>query len=211
MARAVADVLADGGVLLAEAGTGTGKTMAYLVPAILERPARARLHRHEEPAGADLLQGSARAAGGAAGVKFTATYMKGRANYLCLHRFDQARAQHAAPAARSIAAWAATTETGDRAELEDLPDDSGLWNEISATADTCLGSECPQFQQCFVTPHAPARRRIRRRHRQSPSAVRRRGGAPELLRRGDSRLPPLGARRGASARGRRDAVLRACR
>jgi ATP-dependent DNA helicase DinG len=51
----------------------------------------------------------------------------------------------------SIAAWAATTETGDRAELEDLPDDSGLWTEIAATAETCLGSECPQHQQCFVT------------------------------------------------------------
>ena len=84
-------------------------------------------------------------------VKFRATYMKGRANYLCLHRLDQARASLTPGLMDSIAAWAETTDTGDRAELEDLPDDSGLWNEVAATAETCLGSDCPQYQQCFVT------------------------------------------------------------
>jgi ATP-dependent DNA helicase DinG len=149
MARAVADVLADGGVLLAEAGTGTGKTMAYLVPAILSgqrilvstgtKNLQEQIYFKDLPVLRKALP-----------VKFTATYMKGRANYLCLHRFEQFQAGGAMPV-EAIKTWAGTTETGDRAELEDLPEDSGLWNEISATADTCLGGECPQYEQCFVT------------------------------------------------------------
>jgi ATP-dependent DNA helicase DinG len=150
MAQAVAEVLADGGVLLAEAGTGTGKTMAYLVPAILSgqrvlistgtKNLQEQIYFKDLPALADALP-----------VKFRATYMKGRANYLCLHRLDQARARIGDGPLDSIARWAETSPTGDRAELDDLPDDSGTWNEIAATAETCLGSECPQFQQCFVT------------------------------------------------------------
>ncbi len=150
MAREVASVLAEGGVLLAEAGTGTGKTMAYLVPAILSgqrilistgtKNLQEQIYYKDLPALADALP-----------VKFTATYMKGRANYLCLHRLDQARARIGDGLLDSIASWAETSDTGDRAELDDLPDDSGIWSEISATAETCLGSECPQHQQCFVT------------------------------------------------------------
>jgi ATP-dependent DNA helicase DinG len=168
MARQVAAALAEGGVLLAEAGTGTGKTMAYLVPAILSRQRvlvstgtknlQEQIYRKDLPVLAEAL-----------GVRFTATCMKGRANYLCLHRFDQARmgaegphpgvepgslpARHSADPGlvRHIAAWAARTETGDRAELEDLPEDLPFWHDISATAETCLGAECPQFQECFVT------------------------------------------------------------
>ncbi len=149
MARAVADVLMDGGVLLAEAGTGTGKTMAYLVPAILSgqrvlvstgtKNLQEQIYFKDLP----LLQNTL-------GVPFTATCMKGRTNYLCLHRFEQFRSGSTVPV-DEIAEWARTTETGDRAELEDLPEDSGLWNEIAATAETCLGGECPQYQQCFVT------------------------------------------------------------
>ena len=150
MARDVAAVLSDGGVLLAEAGTGTGKTMAYLVPAILSgrrvlistgtKNLQEQIYFKDLPALARALP-----------IKFRAAYMKGRANYLCLHRLDQARASLPPGVVDSIAAWAEDTETGDRAEIEDLPDDSGLWQELAATADTCLGSECPQYQQCFVT------------------------------------------------------------
>jgi ATP-dependent DNA helicase DinG len=149
MARAVADVLTDGGVLLAEAGTGTGKTMAYLVPAILSRQrvliSTGTKNLQEQIYFKDLpiLQK-------ALSVKFSATYMKGRANYLCLHRFDQFQSGSTIPL-EQIAEWARSTETGDRAELEDLPEDSSIWSEIAATAETCLGNECPQYQQCFVT------------------------------------------------------------
>jgi ATP-dependent DNA helicase DinG len=81
--------------------------------------------------------------------------MKGRANYLCLHRLDQLN-DGAGPAVHDvflpmIREWSARTDTGDRAELSDLPEDLAFWNEVSATADTCLGTECPRYDECFVT------------------------------------------------------------
>ena len=180
MAAAVAHAFEDGGVLLAEAGTGTGKTLAYLIPAILSRQRvlvstgtknlQEQIYFKDIPALRDAL-----------GVPFTATYMKGRANYLCLHRLDQltGETRTTAPAARAssessssaarasgggaplalsndvflpvIREWSTRTETGDRAELEDLPEDLAFWNEVSATAETCLGAECPRYDDCFVT------------------------------------------------------------
>src|SRR4029077_1561061 len=84
-------------------------------------------------------------------------YMKGRANYLCLHKLDQLTEGALNPLAVHdvflpiIREWSKSTETGDRAELQDLPEDVAFWNEVSATADTCLGAECPQYDECFVT------------------------------------------------------------
>jgi ATP-dependent DNA helicase DinG len=146
MARQVAETLTAGGILLAEAGTGTGKTLAYLVPAILSR------HRVLVSTGTKNLQEQIffkdlPVLQDALGLKFTATYMKGRANYLCLHRYAQAPPALAA----ELEPWVRITTTGDRAELADLPEDSGVWSDVAATADTCLGSECPQYQDCFVT------------------------------------------------------------
>ena len=158
MARAVARTMADGGVLLAEAGTGTGKTMAYLVPAVLSgervlvstgtKNLQEQIYFKDLPVLREAL-----------GVPFTATCMKGRANYLCLHRFGQYRA--AADAGRQdsearvflpiLSDWAGQTDTGDRAELVDLPEDLRLWHDVSATSETCLGTECPQHAECFVT------------------------------------------------------------
>jgi ATP-dependent DNA helicase DinG len=91
----------------------------------------------------------------ALGVPFTATYMKGRANYLCLQKLDQIDGANS-PAVHDvflplIRNWAQRTETGDRAELEDLPEDLPVWSEVAATADTCLGTECPRYDDCFVT------------------------------------------------------------
>lgn len=152
MAAAVADTLANGGVLLAEAGTGTGKTLAYLVPAILNRQRvlistgtknlQEQIYLKDIPALRDAL-----------GVPFSATYMKGRGNYLCLHRLDQLRAHPAAPMdfISTIDEWRRATETGDRAELTDLPEDSSLWHDVSAISETCLGSDCPQYRDCYVT------------------------------------------------------------
>jgi ATP-dependent DNA helicase DinG len=81
--------------------------------------------------------------------------MKGRANYLCLHRLDQIN-DASGPAAFDVflpivREWAARTETGDRAELQDLPEDVPFWNDVSATAETCLGTECKRYDECFVT------------------------------------------------------------
>jgi len=156
MAAAVADVLGDGGVLLAEAGTGTGKTLAYLVPAILSRQrvlvSTGTKNLQEQIYFKDLPVLKA-----TLGVPFTATYMKGRGNYLCLHRFDALkdgaaiRSRDESAAIEAIDEWARRTETGDRAEMEDLPEDLPFWPEISAAGENCIGADCPRFNDCFVT------------------------------------------------------------
>ena len=156
MATSVADVFESGGVLLAEAGTGTGKTLAYLVPAILSG------HRVLVSTGTKNLQDQIYykdlpALRSALKVPFTATYMKGRSNYLCLHRFAEVRDcdDPRTPVERAclevVNQWVGQTETGDRAEIEDLPDDVPLWAEISATSENCLGTECPSYDDCFIS------------------------------------------------------------
>ena len=156
MAAATADIFEDGGVLLAEAGTGTGKTLAYLVPAILSRQRvlistgtknlQDQIYDKDLPALRDALE-----------IPFTATSMKGRGNYLCLHRFDDLRERNELRTPveleylESLKQWSTQTETGDRSEVEDLPDDLPIWHEIAATSENCLGSDCPQYDECFVT------------------------------------------------------------
>ena len=156
MAAGVADVLESGGTLLAQAGTGTGKTMAYLVPAILSRQ-RVLISTGTKNLQEQIFFKDLPVLREALGVPFTATYMKGRANYLCLHRFEAACEDlpHRSATDQAYLAlvreWAPQTETGDRAELEDVPDDLPLWNDLAATQENCLGTECPQYDECFVT------------------------------------------------------------
>jgi ATP-dependent DNA helicase DinG len=153
MADGVAAVLAEGGVLLAEAGTGTGKTLAYLVPAILSRE-RVLISTGTKNLQEQIFYKDVPLLRDALPVRFTATYMKGRGNYLCLHRFE---ALHEAPPAgdahhlRLIGEWARETTTGDRAEIEDLPEDLPLWKEIAASNENCIGADCPSYGDCFVT------------------------------------------------------------
>src|SRR4051794_13297560 len=154
MAAAVSRVFENGGVLLAEAGTGTGKTLAYLVPAILSRQ-RVLVSTGTKNLQEQIYFKDIPTLKQALNVPFTATYMKGRANYVCLHRLDQL-SEGNSPAAQDvflpiIREWSTRTETGDRAELEDLPEDLPFWSEVSATAETCLGAECSHFDDCFVT------------------------------------------------------------
>jgi ATP-dependent DNA helicase DinG len=154
MAAAVARVFERGGVLLAEAGTGTGKTLAYLVPAILSGQ-RVLISTGTKNLQEQIFFKDIPALRRALDVSFSATYMKGRANYLCLHRLDQIN-DTTGPAAYDVflpivREWAARTETGDRAELQDLPEDVPFWNDVSATAETCLGTECKRYDECFVT------------------------------------------------------------
>ncbi len=162
MAEAVASAIDSGGTLLAEAGTGTGKTLAYLVPAILSRT-RVLVSTGTKNLQEQIYFKDLPALQAALGVPFTATLMKGRSNYLCLHRFELYRdAVDNGASARLIDtsdrvllpvlnAWAATTETGDRAELRELPEDLSLWKDIAADAETCLGTECPRYSDCYVT------------------------------------------------------------
>jgi ATP-dependent DNA helicase DinG len=154
MAAAVAQVFERGGVLLAEAGTGTGKTLAYLVPAILSRE-RVLISTGTKNLQEQIYFKDIPALREALGIPFTATCMKGRSNYLCVHKLDQLQ-DGAGPAAHDvflpmIREWSTRTEIGDRAELRDLPEDLAFWSEVSATADTCLGAECPRYDDCFVT------------------------------------------------------------
>lgn len=160
MAEAVACAIDDGGVLLAEAGTGTGKTMAYLVPAVLSGR-RVLVSTGTKNLQEQIFEKDVPALRAALGVPFSATCMKGRANYLCLHRFEEYRSRQGVRGHRlsaddavflpAIEHWAAETETGDRAEIAELPEDLPLWHEVSATAETCLGSDCPRHAECFVT------------------------------------------------------------
>jgi ATP-dependent DNA helicase DinG len=155
MAAAVADVFAGEGVLLAEAGTGTGKTLAYLVPAILSRR-RVLVSTGTKNLQEQIFFKDLPVLRDSLGISFSATYMKGRANYLCLHRFGDLRDNGILSADEThyvqlIESWRKSTDTGDRAEIEDLPEDLPFWNDISASAENCIGADCPQFQDCYVT------------------------------------------------------------
>ena len=159
MAGAVAGAIERGGTLLAEAGTGTGKTLAYLIPAILSRQ-RVLVSTGTKNLQEQIFFKDLPTLHDALGVPFTATLMKGRSNYLCLHRLQSFEAEESdglferpekAVFLPVIQEWARTTKTGDRAELRDLPEDLPIWKEISAEAETCLGTECPRYGDCYVT------------------------------------------------------------
>jgi ATP-dependent DNA helicase DinG len=154
MAEAVAAALADHGQLAVEAGTGTGKTFAYLVPALLSgrqaivstgtRTLQDQLFHRDLP----LL-------GGALGRGVTVALLKGRSNYLCRERWlrlprelglDRAEAVLAA----RVALWAQETTAGDLAELPDLPDEHPLRERITSTRDNCTGARCAEFARCHV-------------------------------------------------------------
>jgi len=164
MAAAVAEVIEHGGTLIAEAGTGTGKTLAYLVPAILSGQ-RVLVSTGTKNLQEQIFFKDLPTLREALGRPFTATLMKGRSNYLCLHRFETYRdgvEGQTSAGGRLIESgdrvmlpivheWSKTTRTGDRAELRDLPEDLPLWKDIAADAETCLGSECPRYGDCFVT------------------------------------------------------------
>ena len=156
MAAAVADVFADGGILLAEAGTGTGKTLAYLVPAILSRQ-RVLVSTGTKTLQEQIFFKDLPVLRATLGLPFTAAYMKGRGNYLCLHRFDALkdaaaiRSRDESAAIEIIDDWSRRTETGDRAEMEDLPEDLPFWPDIAASGENCIGADCPRFDDCFVT------------------------------------------------------------
>ncbi len=155
MAHAVERALAERHHLVVEAGTGTGKTLAYLVPAVLSgrrvviSTATKALQEQIWWKDLPLLQDRC-------GLDLEAAYLKGRSNYLCLERlvrFDRAptfTVRDEASHWPSLRDWAESTETGDRAEL-DLPDQFAAWKDLSATSDTCLGRECDLYEECFVT------------------------------------------------------------
>jgi len=156
LSEAVADVLDQGGLLLAEAGTGTGKTLAYLLPAV-ELGRRVVVSTGTKNLQEQLVQKDIPLLAKALGRELSVAVMKGRGNYLCLLRFSSFtkagsfRRHEEIPVFRAVEAWAPETETGDRAEVGDLPDSVDFWREISAASENCIGQSCSLFDACFVT------------------------------------------------------------
>jgi ATP-dependent DNA helicase DinG len=154
MASAVAQTLA-GGKLVVEAETGIGKTLAYLIPAVLSGQkiviSTNTLNLQEQ-----ILKSEIPFIQEHIDPELTALCVKGRQNYLCLYRWQQfalhPQLEMFAPheTRGKIEDWLASTITGDRAELDWLEDNSPLWREISATPSQCLGSKCPNDKTCFV-------------------------------------------------------------
>ena len=155
MAMAVTQTLEQGGQLVVEAGTGVGKTYAYLVPVLLSgqralvstatKALQDQLFSRDIPRLIEVL-----------GLPIRVALLKGRANYLCLHRMEQARhsPESGQPGAQKalakIETWAQSTRTGDMAELTGLDERSSLWPLVTSTRDNCLGSSCPSYRACHV-------------------------------------------------------------
>ena len=155
MALAVADTVAHGGALVVEAGTGVGKTYAYLVPALLSGE-RVLISTATKALQDQLFNRDLPRLAQALGLPVRAALLKGRASYLCLHRLEQSRQDASAcdasltHALARVETWAQTTRSGDLAELPGLDDRSAILPWVTSTRDNCLGSHCPQFRRCHV-------------------------------------------------------------
>jgi ATP-dependent DNA helicase DinG len=166
MAAHIEQVLADQSILVAESGTGTGKTFAYLVPALLSgrkvlistgtRNLQDQLFHRDLPMVRDALA-----------LPVTTALLKGRANYLCLHRLERAELEahfsnrretgeargaglHKNSHMQCVREWGARTRSGDISELVEVPEDSDIWPRVTSTPDNCLGSNCERYNDCFV-------------------------------------------------------------
>jgi ATP-dependent DNA helicase DinG len=155
MAAVISRTLDEGGVLICEAGTGTGKTFAYLVAAVLSgkrvivstgtKNLQEQLFHRDLPRVRDALA-----------VPLESALLKGRANYLCLQRLEvhAAAAGHLEPAVSAdlatIREWAGRTRSGDCAELAEVPEGAAAWRLATSTTDNCLGGECPRYGECHV-------------------------------------------------------------
>ncbi len=154
MAGQVAEALDNDGTLVCEAGTGTGKTFAYLVPALLSgrrvvistgtRNLQDQLFHRDLPTVRKALR-----------LPVQVALLKGRANYLCVQRLKTALEEGSGSRARqhmllAVRSWADRTDSGDIAEMTEIPEDAFIWPQVTSTADNCLGQECPVFSECHV-------------------------------------------------------------
>jgi len=155
MALAVAEAIRDNAILVAEAGTGTGKTFAYLVPALLAggkvivstgtKNLQDQLFQRDLPTVRDALK-----------APVSIALLKGRANYVCHYHLERTQSdgrfatredvRHLA----KIAKYAKVTQSGDKSGLADVPENSPVWMQVTSTRENCLGQECPQYKDCFV-------------------------------------------------------------
>ncbi|WP_417066661.1 ATP-dependent DNA helicase [Niveibacterium terrae] len=155
MAQSIAAAIQGNRVLVAEAGTGTGKTYAYLVPALLSgskvilstgtKTLQDQLFHRDLPAVRDALK-----------RPVSIALLKGRANYVCPYHLERAQSEgrfqslEDAQAIHQIARWAKRTQTGDKAECNEVPEDSMAWLSATSTRENCLGQDCPHVKDCFV-------------------------------------------------------------
>ncbi len=151
MADAVAGAMSSCGRLMVEAGTGTGKTFAYLVPALLSG-ARVVISTGTRNLQDQLFQKDLPALSGALGRPVSVSILKGRSNYLCLHRMSIADDMRGQPARhlQNVRSWAGSTAKGDIGELSGIPEKSPVWPQVTSTSENCLGQECPFYSDCFV-------------------------------------------------------------
>ena len=156
MARAIDEAIRDRATLVAEAGTGTGKTWAYLVPAFLSgdkvlvstgtRTLQDQLFRRDIPRLRKAL-----------GLPITIALLKGRGNYVCHYHLDRMqqderalRSRSEVSQLRSIKIFADRSRTGDRSDLAEVPEDAEIWSRVTSTRENCLGQDCPHVKDCFV-------------------------------------------------------------
>ncbi|CAN5660914.1 ATP-dependent DNA helicase [soil metagenome] len=160
MAEKVAEAFEQKKHLIVEAGTGTGKTLAYLVPAIaaaVGKKQRIIISTGTKNLQEQLMEKDLPFLKKILPTKFSAEYMKGRGNYACLYRVKKAEDQPVLDGLdqldhfRTISRWVKDTDTGDRRELVDLPENLSFWNRINARGDICIGQKCPDFEPCFIT------------------------------------------------------------
>ncbi len=162
MAQAVEQALDEKRHLIVEAGTGTGKTLAYLMPVIMSgkrviistgtKNLQEQLFYKDVPFLEQALSGER-----GSGARLSVCYMKGRNNYLCRKKLYDLTDQPVLSGLqeieqyRVIAAWEKTTSTGDRAELAELPEASALWHKLDARTEACIGQKCSEWERCFIT------------------------------------------------------------
>ena len=154
MAEAIAEALRFADTLVAEAGTGTGKTVAYLVPALLSEKkiiiSTGTKNLQDQLFFRDLPQVRS-----ALGVSASTALLKGRANYACLYRFQQLinegrLERHQISQVQAIQSWLQHTKSGDIGECDEVAEDAHIWPQVTSTTDNCLGSECPNINDCYV-------------------------------------------------------------
>ena len=150
MSAAIARALDEERPLIVEAGTGTGKTLAYLIPALQSgkrvvvstgtRTLQDQIARHDIPLLRTIVA-----------RPFTAVVLKGVANYVCRRRLAEAASRGASAELQALVEWSEDSETGDRAEVDWLGESAPLWSEVTTTPDARIGPRCPYFERCFVT------------------------------------------------------------
>ena len=151
MAEAVAEAIANRDKLVVEAGTGTGKTFAYLIPALMSGR-KTIISTGTKALQDQLYHRDLPIVGKAMGRPVTTALLKGRANYLCLQRLDQATDPESVllPDLNEVREWRYRTTSGDKAELIEVAEDSPIWPLVTSTAENCLGQKCPEYSRCHV-------------------------------------------------------------